>query len=53
MRDGWHFCCEWNGLLIHPTHPEFDACTCTIQLNLADLIEYARQRELIDTVIGR
>jgi len=27
---GWHFCWEWDGLLIHPSHPEAACCTCTL-----------------------
>lgn len=43
-RDGWHFCCEWDGLLIHPTHPEFEACDCTLELDLDRLVRYAMER---------
>ncbi len=28
MADGWHFCCEWDGLLIHPSWREARVCTC-------------------------
>lgn len=28
LRRGWHFCPEWDGLLIHPDMPESKACTC-------------------------
>lgn len=28
LRDGWHFCPEWDGLLISPESPEAAACTC-------------------------
>ena len=27
IRHGWHFCIEWDGLLIHPGMPE-EACSC-------------------------
>jgi len=30
IKQGWHFCIEWDGLLIHPDMPEFDACSCEI-----------------------
>ena len=26
--EGWHFCHDWDGLLIHDTDPEAEACTC-------------------------
>lgn len=44
QSDGWHFCCAWDGLLIHPTHVEFEACTCTLAVNIARMIEYSKQR---------
>ncbi len=25
---GWHWCCEWDGLLVGPTMPEWDCCLC-------------------------
>lgn len=28
LKQGWHFCDEWDGLLIHPDSPEFAVCTC-------------------------
>jgi hypothetical protein len=34
---GWHFCCEWDGMLIGPGMPEFEECcshrksTCILQ----------------------
>lgn len=29
INDGWHFCWEWDGLLIHPTWGEFQHCDCS------------------------
>lgn len=29
IEDGWHFCWEWDGLLIHPTWGEFKYCSCS------------------------
>jgi len=26
VKDGWHFCWEWDGLLIHPTWEEAKCC---------------------------
>jgi len=28
---GWHFCWDWDGLLIHDSDPEADACGCRPQ----------------------
>ena len=28
IADGWHFCWEWDEMLIHPSWPEAEACTC-------------------------
>lgn len=28
IADGWHFCLDWDCMLIHPSHPEFEACAC-------------------------
>lgn len=28
LKDGWHFCNEWDGMLIHITQPEYEACLC-------------------------
>lgn len=28
VAEGWHFCFDWDGLLIHKDDPEAGACTC-------------------------
>lgn len=28
FANGWHFCSDWDGLLIHKSHPESEACHC-------------------------
>lgn len=25
---GWHFCYDWDGMLIHKTWPEYEMCNC-------------------------
>ncbi len=25
---GWHYCHDWDGLLIHPGDPEAECCSC-------------------------
>jgi hypothetical protein len=29
MKEGWHFCDEWDDLLIHPDCDEFYFCSCS------------------------
>ena len=31
IEEGWHFCPDWDGLLIGPKTPEFDNCTCGLR----------------------
>lgn len=28
MKAGWHWCYEWDDMLIHPNMPEYAHCTC-------------------------
>lgn len=28
LEDGWHFCGEWDGLLVHPACSEYEHCSC-------------------------
>lgn len=28
IEEGWHFCPDWDDLLIGPGMPEIDCCTC-------------------------
>lgn len=28
VDNGWHFCYDWDGLLIHKDSPEATVCTC-------------------------
>jgi hypothetical protein len=30
FANGWHFCFEWDGLLIHPSWPEAECCRCIL-----------------------
>lgn len=29
MKEGWHFCAEWDDLLIHADSDEFQFCKCS------------------------
>lgn len=31
LEQGYRFCCEWDGLLIHHTHHEAFVCSCLIE----------------------
>ena len=26
IKEGWHFCCEWDYMLIHKSWPEAESC---------------------------
>lgn len=28
LKEGWHFCREWDGMLVGPDMPEMKACLC-------------------------
>ena len=28
VDEGWHFCWDWDGLLIHTSDLEYDCCSC-------------------------
>lgn len=28
LAEGWHFCLDWDQLLIHKSHREFECCSC-------------------------
>jgi len=30
-KEGWHYCCEWDGLLINKSWPEAECCTCNVE----------------------
>lgn len=33
VRDGWHFCPDWDGLLVGPGMSELQGCTCRMNTN--------------------
>lgn len=28
LAQGWHFCMDWDGMVVHPDEPEGESCTC-------------------------
>lgn len=30
VADGYHFCKDWDGLLVGPDDPEVESCTCKL-----------------------
>lgn len=30
LKEGWHFCPDWDGLLVGPKMPEMECCTCDL-----------------------
>lgn len=43
INKGWHFCCEWDGLLIGPDDEEITVCSCFESEHSL----YARKQEFI------
>lgn len=39
VSQGYRFCCEWDGLLIHASHPEADCCGCLKEFRKLNKIE--------------
>jgi hypothetical protein len=33
ITDGWHFCYDWDYMLIHTTWEEYNSCTCRGELS--------------------
>jgi len=31
LRQGWHYCENWNDMLVGPSMPEWESCYCDIQ----------------------
>jgi hypothetical protein len=38
VAEGWHFCPDWDFMLIHQHQPEYDACLCNKGANSGRLI---------------
>lgn len=34
IAEGWHWCPEWDGLLVGPGMPEMESCVCQLSLLL-------------------
>jgi hypothetical protein len=30
MQEGWHFCCDWDGMLIQKGRADGEECTCEL-----------------------
>ena len=30
LQEGWHFCEDWDGLLVGPGMPEMECCHCSL-----------------------
>lgn len=31
--EGWHFCVDWDGMLLGPTSPENESCYCDVEVD--------------------
>lgn len=31
VKEGYHFCWDWDGLLIHKDDPEAECCSCNLK----------------------
>lgn len=31
IKEGWHFCQDWDGLLIHTSWKEYECCHCVFE----------------------
>lgn len=38
LAEGYRFCCEWDGMLVHGTHPEANCCSCLKEYRAANKI---------------
>jgi hypothetical protein len=34
--EGWHFCYDWDGMLIHTSDVEFEACQCSFKARMEE-----------------
>ena len=50
LADGWHWCDEWDGLLIHADDREFDHCKCDFmkKFRTPERMEKMKQQQALD-----
>ena len=50
LDDGWHWCDEWDGLLIHADDREFDHCKCDFmkKFRTSERMEKMKQQQALD-----
>ena len=50
LADGWHWCDEWDGLLIHSDDREFDHCKCDFmkKFRTPERMEKMKQQQALD-----
>ena len=53
--EGWHFCNEWDGMLVHPDSPEAEACDCPLRhpVKSSESAEFITLRGRIDELIAQ
>ena len=52
LANGWHWCDEWDGLLIHTDDIEFHHCTCGFmeKFRTPERMEKINQQKALDTI---
>jgi len=50
LADGWHWCDEWDGLLIHADDREFEHCKCDFmkKFRTPERIEMMKRQQVMD-----
>jgi len=50
LDDGWHWCDEWDGLLIHSDDREFEHCKCDFmkKFRTPERMEKMKQQQALD-----
>jgi len=54
LADGWHWCDEWDGLLIHVDDREFEHCKCDFmkKFRTAKRLERMKQEQAMDRLVA-
>jgi hypothetical protein len=52
LQEGWHWCEEWDGLLIHPDDAEFRSCACSWmdKYRTPERMERHKRQEALDRI---
>lgn len=49
IANGYVFCCEWDGLTLHASHPEANCCECLKEFrkanNIPEKVDYGESQD--------